>query len=319
MIYKTNDLSKFPVDNGIYAIYFLNGKTDKKYIGSASQFKSNKGSKAGFYSRWRRHLWSLRKGQHHSSKLQNAFNKYAEENMVFEILEICKPEFCIDREQYFIEVYNSYKKGYNGRPKAESNLGFSHKDSFKQNLIDSARKIRDEYASLVIEKYNKNKTTRDISKELNIDRGVIGRILKENNIIARNTASYTKKTLYQFDLEGVLIKEWDSIKLCSKTLCLNENSIRIVLSGQCKHAKGFYFSVEKLSQEEVLKNIESLTIKSKNVLYTNIKQVDKDGNLIKTWRDVRDIKEGLGFKYTNGITSVLRLEKKSYKGFYFNL
>ena len=87
----------------------------------------------GFRHRWNRHLSKLRSNKHFSKKLQNAYNKYGEEFLYFEILEVCEPELCLDREQIYIDKYNACYLGYNSRPKASSQLGFKHSEESKQN------------------------------------------------------------------------------------------------------------------------------------------------------------------------------------------
>ena len=83
------------MNTGVYRIRNLvNGKC---YIGSCSHNQ-------GFKLRWGNHRRSLRKGNHHSIILQNAWNKYGELNFVFEILETCEPIKCIEREQYYLDT-----------------------------------------------------------------------------------------------------------------------------------------------------------------------------------------------------------------------
>ena len=50
--------------SGIYEI--LNTANGKRYIGSAVHFAR----------RWYLHCWKLNRGEHHSAKLQNAWNKH---------------------------------------------------------------------------------------------------------------------------------------------------------------------------------------------------------------------------------------------------
>ncbi len=78
---------------GVYQIRNL--KNNKLYIGSAA---------AGFRDRWSLHLKQLRNSQHHSVHLQRAWNKYTEEVFIFEVLEECSPEQCLDREQYYLDT-----------------------------------------------------------------------------------------------------------------------------------------------------------------------------------------------------------------------
>ena len=77
--------------SGIYSIFnLLNGK---KYIGSSKNI----------YNRWHEHLHNLKNNKAHNLHLQNAWNKYGEENFVFNVLEYCKEEERFEREQYYID------------------------------------------------------------------------------------------------------------------------------------------------------------------------------------------------------------------------
>jgi group I intron endonuclease len=57
-------------------------------------------------------------------RLQRAWNKYGPDAVVFEIVELVEVERLIEREQYHIDLRDATnkKKGFNIRPKAESNL-----------------------------------------------------------------------------------------------------------------------------------------------------------------------------------------------------
>lgn len=80
---------------GVYKIVNLvNGDC---YVGSCSH-------KTGIKHRWRNHVNSLKKGNHHSIIFQRAWNKYGEANFNFEILEKCSPEKCIKREQHYFDI-----------------------------------------------------------------------------------------------------------------------------------------------------------------------------------------------------------------------
>ena len=81
------------MQTGVYQIRNL--INNRLYIGSTT---------ASFGARWRKHRGSLSKQCHHSAKLQNAWNKYNEAVFVFEVLETCAPEQCIEREQYHLDT-----------------------------------------------------------------------------------------------------------------------------------------------------------------------------------------------------------------------
>jgi group I intron endonuclease len=56
-----------------------------------------------FKKRWRSHLYELRRGEHHCSGLQNAFNKYGEQALVFSKIAIVHHEQLSVREQEQID------------------------------------------------------------------------------------------------------------------------------------------------------------------------------------------------------------------------
>lgn len=319
--YYLNELSIFPSTTGVYAISFKNSKSKKIYVGSASQSQK----KGGFYSRWRQHIWKLKKNIHDSKALQRACNKYSIENIEFMILEECEPLLCTQKEQFYIDKYNSFKKGYNGRPKAMSNLGFKQSQKQKNTIKIKFKKIRDSYVSKIVELYNENKTTREISKILNISRGIIKKIFKENNIKGKNTVFYKRTTFYQFTLDGKLLKKWNSFHECTQSTGIQENSIKNVLKGKSRSAKGFYFNLNKLNQEETFEKINILAtdVNSKKAKYSNIKQLDKNKTLIKTWKDISEVVEFYKFSNRNGIWKAILKKDSSktgyYKGYYWIL
>lgn len=79
--------------SGVYGIINLINK--KIYIGSAVDIVDN---------RWPLHKKQLEKNIHYSKYLQNAWNKYGKENFSFEIIEECKKENLLEREQYWLNT-----------------------------------------------------------------------------------------------------------------------------------------------------------------------------------------------------------------------
>ena len=80
-------------------------KSQKRYIGSAQ----------GARKRWLAHLRELKNNTHHSPHLQNSWNKHKGKGFNFEVLEYCKQEDILIREQYYLDKYESWnpKRGYN--------------------------------------------------------------------------------------------------------------------------------------------------------------------------------------------------------------
>jgi len=114
--------------SGIYQI--VNLINNSKYIGSALKVSL----------RWNRHKSDLRLVRHPNKHLQNAWNKYGEENFIFEIIEECEKEKLIEREQFYLDTL---KPEYNKRMWARSNLGIKcdyTEKSFEKNRLNPPRK-----------------------------------------------------------------------------------------------------------------------------------------------------------------------------------
>lgn len=117
------------LETGVYCIF--NVVTKKRYVGSAA---------ISLKYRWRTHLRGLRNGCHHSSKLQAAWNQYGESAFEFIVLIRCKPPRCIKQEQAFIDIYDSFRKGYNCLPKAGSVLGLIHSKASRKKISINTKK-----------------------------------------------------------------------------------------------------------------------------------------------------------------------------------
>jgi group I intron endonuclease len=102
--------------SAIYAI--VNEQNGKKYVGSA--FALDK--------RWRQHVSNLRHGRHRNIGLQNAWNKYGEDQFKLVVLEVVEDkEVILAREQHWIDATKCCEKqfGYNIREVAGSCKGNS--------------------------------------------------------------------------------------------------------------------------------------------------------------------------------------------------
>lgn len=113
--------------SGIYKI--TNKLNNKMYVGSS----------INIYTRFYEHQKMLEKGIHHSIKLQNSYNK-AKDKSIYEYSIIEKVDDVSnlkDREQYYIDLYDSYYNGYNCREKATD-------QSYGERIKKKSKKVKKE-------------------------------------------------------------------------------------------------------------------------------------------------------------------------------
>jgi group I intron endonuclease len=96
----------------IYRI--TNLETGQNYIGSTSDYTVR---------RWH-HRKSLRRGEHHSKKLQKAWDNYGEECFEFAVIKDVPVDRLFEWEQYYIDRMDA---SYNVLPVAGSSAGWSRK------------------------------------------------------------------------------------------------------------------------------------------------------------------------------------------------
>ncbi len=124
---KLSDTKSFQRISVIYGIQCLS--TSKWYIGSCEDLKD----------RMQRHRYYLRHNNHHSIKLQRAYNKYGEDDFNVEIIQFLNASddrFKIEEE--YIKKYDSVNNGYNIIDKCpfveKFTLSAKAKDNFMQYI-----------------------------------------------------------------------------------------------------------------------------------------------------------------------------------------
>jgi group I intron endonuclease len=105
-------------ESGIYQIQ-SKYKPKRIYIGSSCNIKR----------RWENHRYDLRKNKHGSSKLQNHFNKYGINDLLFEVIELCDIDKLISKEQFYIDSLNPF---FNNCKIANSPLGIKRSDKVRR-------------------------------------------------------------------------------------------------------------------------------------------------------------------------------------------
>lgn len=135
---------------GIYKIRFIG--SDKIYYGSTNNFDRRK----------RQHLSDLSQGKHKNTIMQNLYNKYGKENLVFEKVSTCQRDQLIEIEQEYIDnmddatAINISKTAGGGKTSALSG---------------------DDVVEVFRLRGKENKTIESLAKKFNTSKGVIYKIL----------------------------------------------------------------------------------------------------------------------------------------------
>ena len=97
------------------------------------------------------------------------------------------------------------------------------------------------------------------------------------------------KTVYQFSLEGVFVAEYNSIKEASKITGINSSDISSASLNKKCSAGGYLWSRTK----------DAPFYKPYSKKQKQIKQLSKDGELIKVWNSIKEASETLNITYSN--------------------
>jgi len=170
------------MNSGIYRV--RNRLNNNCYIGSAVDIRA----------RWRRHRSGLNHQLHENTHLQRAWNKYGVNTFIFEILEICEPQLCIEREQRYLDVE---QPEYNICQIAGNRLGVKHSLATRQKMSEAR------LGRLFSDKHKKNLAASLRGKGANIT-PTIARGIKQD--IARgicNKDIVTKRSVTVKVVEGI--------------------------------------------------------------------------------------------------------------------
>ena len=306
---------------GIYKI--RNIINNNIYIGSSNNIKK----------RWIKHFSLLKRNCHHSSHLQNAWNKYGEFNFEFSILEECKEDELLLREQYYLDKLllaseyikgnNNFfiKNGYNIKPFCESNLGFKHsietieKINKARNIsvlaIDINGNILGEYltSALAAVKYDINISKVQTclkNKKCSRDLLTIGFIYKKEHIKGfcpspafkekqKNKAKINDKPVYVYSIYGKFIEKVKNQTICSKKYNITTPNLSGKLNRKNKRVfKNYIFLREKTNEY-----VESLQQKHNKLMSLNCKNpkfkiLDMDENVICAYDNIKEISKIIG-------------------------
>lgn len=286
------------MEKNICGIYIIENKTSgKKYIGQSKNI----------IQRFYQHKSRLRGNIHPNKKLQNAWNKYGEDDFIFNILKVCDLKDLDDMEEFYILKFNSFSEGFNqdlGGKKNKFYNPIAHpKDNFtiSQKLHDAHQNechniLQINFNGEIVNKWD---SARWASKQLNIQQSVIWNCLKkqrkkyrgfvwiyeedynENFDITQYVEQNTQaKEICKYSIDGRFIKTYPS---ANSTIDDGFDCSSVIKC--CKHKiskhKGYIFRY---------KNDDNI-LKEQNIL---ISRYDLEGNHIDDFISLKEAYDKTG-------------------------
>jgi len=262
--------------------------TNKYYIGLTNSF----------YVRKRTHLQHLTRDNHHSSKLQRAWNKYGSENFTFEILKKVKDENIFELEIEYIKKFNSFKNGYNctiGGEGLHGRFGINHHHSRYYFIYDiNGNYLTKRLTIKKIEQYT-GKSVRFGKKEF---------VISNNFVITKK--NYGKKfighhKILKYDFNNILVDSFLSTKYITDYEIKN-----IYLSSRLnKTIDGFKWVIKK--SENVITQHKSLE--------KSIKMLNMNGELLKIFDSLTLAYDFINVPVNGNVTKCLKGKQHSAYGY----
>ena len=150
------DVNALPnICSGIYQITCLGN--NKIYIGSSKNIRL----------RLQTHIRTLNNNLHRNPHLQNAYSLFGNDFFRYTILEICSENKLKEREQYWMDITQCYKRefGFNNCTKADRPEGYKHTEETKHKMSLLKKEAFKQGTISCNWKYSTNKAHTKLTKE----------------------------------------------------------------------------------------------------------------------------------------------------------
>lgn len=242
-------------------------------ITSKSLGKMYIGSSVDIGLREKRHMNNLKNNRHTNHKLQDHYNRFGKEDILFEVVEIVNDvNDLIPAEQRWMTVLQTVLNGFNICPTAGNTLGYRHTDKTKKFLSrmqigkklsaeqkrkignslmgkivteETRRKISESNKGKPKSESHKQKMSQSAKKRKPISEETRQKLshISKNRIRTKEwcqkISNSNKTPILQYDLSHNVISEYDSVKDASIKTGIIRTSISNVLNGKSKTAGGF--------------------------------------------------------------------------------
>jgi group I intron endonuclease len=223
-------------------IYLITNKiNNKRYIG-----KTIKSLSTRFYN----HCYASKTGS--TTYFHKAIRKYGEDSFIIEELDRCDTDILGEKE---IEWISKLKPEYNQTLGGDGGmLGYSHTEKTRQLL---SLKRKGKFLGEENPFYNQTHTKKQKEKWSKMRKGqpspcgFAGKSHKEESKsktsqTLKNNPNVKRTKVFQYDIEGNFLREFQSISDASKFVGTTPSNIKYTCEGKFKHCKGYKWSYELL-------------------------------------------------------------------------
>jgi group I intron endonuclease len=230
-------------NNAIVGIYKITNPKGKVYIGQSVDIE-------------RRFLkYQYVNTQSKQPRIYNSIKKYGWKNHIFEIIEECPIGLLDERELYWGENFKVLEEdGLNCRlGNGKGNLRKETKEKIGNANIGKKR-TQEQKNKISLSKIGGKGYPKGIKRPIEFGEN-LSKLLKGKS---KNTKgipkpkgfnSHLSKSIQQFTLDNILIREWDSLNHASKTLNIDITGISKCANGKFKSSYGFIWKFKKLNDE----------------------------------------------------------------------
>lgn len=196
------------------------------YIGSTKNYKG----------RVSKHMFELKNGKHRNRNIQAHCDIYGVEDLYFVIIEeISVIDLLIKREQFYFDLL---KPTFNISPTAGTCKGVKATQETKDLISKSKKGVPHRPECFT------GKSERQKGKQ-----NALGFKHTEDAKTRIRINNPRRKKVYQYDMDGNFIKQWDCPKDAHRVTGINDNSIYRSLKGFLPHAgffKWYYNKIDKI-------------------------------------------------------------------------
>ena len=266
-----------------YYIYKATNKINgKSYIGQTVDYKSR--------------VWQhMRCYEKEDCKFHDAIKEFGSDNFDWEVLETCNgKEKANDLERKYIELFNSYRNGYNdnkggvGGHNARAIVCLKLDGEFVKRYDSASDAEKDGFNNVNVLLCCKNKLYTCKNHLFMFENDY-----KENGAKQYvKPESSSKRKVVQCDLDGNFISRYDSVQEASEKTGANRTTISGVLSKKYKSANGFIFVYEEDFP------IKDLSVYQKKKKGRKVAQIDiESGEIVNVYDRIADAGRALGVNY----------------------